>query len=64
MMRAGIGVVWCGVLKVLLQNGNGRDALHTRNAKWEGYVSERMLHVVCCAPVTGQDLSPCTATLV
>ena len=43
--------VWCGVPKALLPNGNGRDALHTGNAKQEGCVSERVLCVVCGAPV-------------
>ena len=59
-----VWLVWCGVPKALLPNGNGRDALHTCNAKREGCVSERMLCVVCCAPVTGQESSPCMAVLV
>ena len=45
------GGVWCAVLKALLPDGNGRDALHTGNAKREGCVSKRTLCVVCCAPV-------------
>ena len=53
-------MVRCGVPKVLLPNGNGRDALHTRNAKQEDCVSERMLRVVCFAPVMGQELPPRT----
>ena len=57
------GVVWCGVPKALLPNGNGQDALHTVSAKWEGCVFERVLCVVCCAPLTGQELSPRTAAL-
>ena len=48
------GVVWCGVPKALLPNGNGWDALHTDNAKWEGCVSKPALCVVCCAPVEGR----------
>ena len=48
----GCGVAWCGVPKVLLQNGNGQDALH---AKREGWVSQPC--VVCFAPMTGHELS-------
>ena len=40
-----------GVPKALLLNGNGRDALHTGNAKREGCVSQRALCVVCGASV-------------
>ena len=58
------GVVWCGVPKALFPNGNGRDALHTDNAKREGFVYKRVLCVVRCAPVTGQEPSPCAAVLV
>ena len=39
LVKAGVewsGVVWCGVPKALLPNGNGGDALHTGNAKREG----------------------------
>ena len=52
------GVVWCGVPKALLPNANGRDTLHTGNAKREGCVSERVLCVVCSALVTGAGVVP------
>ena len=61
------GVVWCGVPKALLPNGNGRDALHTGNAKREGCVSERMLCVCVCVLSTcdgSRVAPPCTAALV
>ena len=44
------GVVWCGVPKALLPNGNGRDALHTGNAKWEGCVSKLCVWCVSASP--------------
>ena len=55
------GVVWCGVPKTLLSIGNGRDALHTGNAKREGCVSERVMCTVCivwCTYSRGPSLSP------
>ena len=57
-------VVWCGVPKALLPNGNSRDALRTGNAKWEGCVYRHVLCVVCCAPVTRQEPSWHAAALV
>ena len=45
------------VPKALLPNGNGRDILHTGNAKREGCVYVHMLCVVRCTP----DIPPQTA---
>ena len=47
------GVVWCGVPKALIPNGNGRDALHTSNAKREGCVCVDTRYVLCVAHLYG-----------
>ena len=48
-------MVWSGVLKVLLPNGNSRDALHTGNAKREGCVSK---HALLCVVYLWQGAVP------
>ena len=59
------GVVWCGVVcrRQCHQMATARRPC-IRVMQNGRAVSERMLHVVCCAPVTGRELSPRAAVLV